>query len=160
VLDAYVARSWYFVAMKVDPETVEEWQQQGGYWYGNLSPVRLEFATDEPVYPLAISMLSAAPSSDVILYTIADRRLTFPDATTLYANRVTANELQEIRRVYPTFGALLHAGDFVTKLRRTFAPDEMTEDWCSRPTATTSSTRSSIPASRGRPCCCWARARG
>ncbi len=128
VLDAYVARSWYFVAMKVDPETVEEWQQQGGYWYGNLSPVRLEFATDEPVYPLAISMLSAAPSSDVILYTIADRRLTFPDATTLYANRVTANELQEIRRVYPTFGALLHAGDFVTKLRRTFAPDEMTED--------------------------------
>lgn len=128
VLDAYVARSWYFVAMKVDPEAVEEWQQQGGYWYGNLTPIRLEFATDEPIYPLAISMLSASPSTDVILFTIASQRLTFPDATTLYANRVTAGELQEIRSAYPNFGALLHAGDFVTKLRRNYAPDEMTED--------------------------------
>jgi len=128
VLEDYIARSWYFVAMKIDPEALEDWQMEGGYWYGRLSPIRLDFAADAPVYPLTISSLSAAPSSDVILYTIAAMRLTFPGATTLYANRVTDGELQEIRAVYPAFGALLHAGDFVTKLRRSFAPDEMDED--------------------------------
>jgi len=128
VFEGYVARSWYFVAMKIDPEALEDWQMEGGYWYGRLAPVRLDFAADAPVYPLAISALSAAPSSEVILYTIADARLTFPGATTLYANRVSGRELQEIRSAYPAFGALLHADDFVTKLRRSFAPDEMDED--------------------------------
>jgi hypothetical protein len=128
VLESYVARSWYFVAMKVDPDAFEDWQMEGGYLYGWLTPVRLEFAADEPVYPLEISSLSAAQSSEVILYTVADARLTVPGATTLYANLVNANELQEIRAAYPAFGALLHAGDFVTKLRRIYAPDEMDED--------------------------------
>ncbi len=128
VLDSYVARSWYFVAMKIDPEAFENWLMEGGYWYGRLDPIRLEFAANEPIYPLEISSVSAASSSEVILYTVADARLTFPDATTLYANRVTAGELQEIRTAYPTLGSLLHAGDFVTKLRRNYAPDEMTED--------------------------------
>ena len=128
VLDSYVARSWYFVAMKIDPEAFEDWQTEGGYWYGLMEPIRLDFAADEPVYPLEISALSAAPSTEVCLYTITGSRLTFPGATTLYANRVTDGELQEIRDDYPTFGALLHAGDFVTKLRRNYSPDEMTED--------------------------------
>lgn len=128
VLDSYIARSWYFVAMKIDPEAFEDWQTEGGYWYGRLDPVRLEFAAAEPVYPLEISSLSAAQATEVSLYTIADARLTFPGATTLYANRVTDGELQEIRSAYPAFGALLHAGDFVTKLRRNYSPDEMTED--------------------------------
>ncbi|MDO9172720.1 MAG: DUF2330 domain-containing protein [bacterium] len=127
-LASYVERSWYFVAMKIDPEAFDDWQMNDGYWYGRLAPVRLTFAADEPVYPLEISSLSAAQSTEVILYTVADARLTFPGATTLYANRVTDGELQEIRSTYPAFGALVHAGDFVTKLRRTYAPDEMTED--------------------------------
>ncbi len=128
VLDSYIERSWYFVAMKIDPEAFEHWQTEGGYWYGRLDPIRLEFAANEPIYPLEISALSAAQSSEVVLYTVADARLTFPGATTLYANRVTDGELQEIRTAYPRFGSLLHAGDFVTKLRRSYAPDEMDED--------------------------------
>jgi hypothetical protein len=128
VLASYVARSWYFVAMKIDPEAFDDWQMQDGYWYGRLTPVRLEFTADAPVYPLEISALSSSRSVEVVLYTVADARLTFPGAATLYANRVTDGELQEIRAAHPSFGALLHAGDFVTKLRRNFAPDEMTED--------------------------------
>lgn len=128
VLDSYIERSWYFVAIKIDPESFEHWQTEGGYWFGRLDPIRLEFASDEPVYPLEISALSAAQSSEVILYTITDARLTFPGATTLYANRLTDGELQEIRSAYPRFGVLLHTGDFLTKLRRSYAPDEMDED--------------------------------
>ena len=44
------------------------------------------------------------------------------------ANRLAGCEPQVLRTAYPRYGALLHAGDFVTKPRRSYAPDEMDED--------------------------------
>lgn len=125
VLQSYVDRGWYFVLMRIaSPED----HAAGDPWYGMLEPIRLTFDAAEPVYPLAISAPSAPPESRVVIYTIADHRLTFPGAQTTYANRITAGELSELRDTHATAGGVLRAGDFVTRLQRVYAPEEMDAD--------------------------------
>lgn len=124
VLDDYAQRGWYFVAMRVAEPGDEPYYG----WYDTVEPVTLDFAATEPVYPLLISRVSAAPQSRVVLYTAADRKLTFPGARTTYANRLTAPELDAVRDRHPALGARLAPGDFLTRLERTYAPSEMTGD--------------------------------
>ncbi len=99
-----------------------------GYWYGAIQPLRLDFESEDPVYPLAISAISAAETSYLTLYVVDDQRRTFSGATTEYANRIDADELRAIRRDYPTVGQYLGEGLFLTKRHRSFSPQEMVED--------------------------------
>ncbi|MCB1150193.1 DUF2330 domain-containing protein [bacterium] len=124
VLQDYVDRDWFFVAMRVREPEDEPYYD----YYGRVTPVALSFDAAAPVYPMLISRVSAALRTPLYLYTIADRRLTFPDAATTYANRVTADELGAIRRTYPAVGALLREGEWLTKLERTYAPADMDAD--------------------------------
>lgn len=124
VLQDYAQRDWFFVAMRVREPADEPYH---GY-YDSVTPVALTFDAAAPVYPMLISRVSAAPQTDVFLYAIADRRLAFPGARTTYANRLTASELDAVRRTRPAVGALLVSGDWLTKLERTYAPADMTAD--------------------------------
>lgn len=124
VLQDYAQRDWFFVAMRVREPADEPYH---GY-YDSVTPVALTFDAAAPVYPMLISRVSAAPQTDVYLYAIADRRLAFPGARTTYANRLTASELDAVRRTRPAVGALLETGDWLTKLERTYAPADMTAD--------------------------------
>ena len=129
VLDHYVSRDWFFVAMKVDPAAIDDMDPHyDGYYYGAIDPMEFSFATDEIVYPLRISQISAAPSSDVTLYVAASSKTTFAGATTRYANRMTDEELSYIRRDHPYVGELLSTGDFLTKLQRHYTPSQMDAD--------------------------------
>lgn len=139
LLDSYVQDDWYFVAMRVDSTAFFEDGPAsfGGdkapvpppYYDGPaVQPITFSFAADGLVYPLRISSVSAYEDSEVYLYTAASHRLDFPGAEALYANRLTAGELQAIRRQYPTAGALLKEGDFLTKLHRGYTPQQMTAD--------------------------------
>jgi hypothetical protein len=128
LLDDYVDRGWSFTAVRIDPALIDDTFPEHTYWYGTLQPLQLTFATDEPVYPLKISALSAAASSQVVLYAVADRRLDFPGAETTYANRLTSGELAAIRSRYPSAAPWLAAGDFVTKLERRYTPVQMEAD--------------------------------
>jgi hypothetical protein len=73
--DTNVKRGWKFVAVKLAPET----DDGGGYAFsrgGLVAPLVLRFKSVEPVYPLALTSLSATPV-EILLYTISNRR---PDA--------------------------------------------------------------------------------
>ena len=128
ILDDYVLKSWYFVTMRIDSAAFAEFEMEGGYWYGGIQPIRLDFDAETPVYPLAISAISAPETTDVILYVVDGHRRTFTGARTEYANRIDAGELRAIRGDYPAVGRYLDEGDFLTELRRTFHPSEMDRD--------------------------------
>ncbi len=129
VLQSYVDRQWVFVTMKVDESVLEDgYPYLPDYWYGQLQPIHLRFASEEPVYPLHISSLSAAQSSQVGLYVVADHRMALAGAETWYANRIDSSERTAIGRRYPSVGEVLETGDFVTKLVRNYTPSQMDED--------------------------------
>ena len=136
ILQHYVDKDWYFVAMQVDSTALE------GYWnyyqkqdmvdpwyypYWGLEPVTLDFASDVPVYPMRISSYSAYSNTRVNLYTVADRRLTFTGALTHYANRFDPGEVAALRE-YTHLPALLQQGEYLTKLQRTYDPVDMDMD--------------------------------
>lgn len=64
LLDAYVARGWYFVALKLTGDAPLD---------GDLDPLRFRFETDEPVYPLELSKAATSPQT-VRLYVFDDHR--------------------------------------------------------------------------------------
>lgn len=129
VLQAYVDRGWYFATMKVDSTALSgELPYLDYYWYGQMQPIRFTFASEEMVYPLEISAVSASSRSEVVIYTVGDHRMAYPGAETWYANKISASELSAIRRAHPTLGAELEVGDFFTKLVRDYTPAEMTTD--------------------------------
>jgi hypothetical protein len=126
-LQHYIAKSWCFVALRVDSS------RQGldfheGYWTGGLDPVRFTFQASEPVYPMRISAISARDATMVLLYACGVHRMTFEGAATEYANRLTAEELPELRAAYPLLGDLIAEPCFITKLRRTFSAEAMQDD--------------------------------
>lgn len=128
-LQYYVDREWYFVAMKVDENTIQNPYPYYDYWYGMMQPVRLRFAADRLVYPLRISQLSSLDNSAIHLYVLGDHRVTLDGFETWYANRITADERAAIRRVYPRVGDEVQPGDFLTRLVwDDIRPSEMVAD--------------------------------
>ncbi len=123
----YVDKGWFFVVMRIDDAEVGE-PGGDGYWYGGIDPIRLSFASAQPVYPLRISALSAGYGSRLLLYVCSDHRMSFEEASTEYANRISSNEHEAIARRFPELGQILPSGSFLTKLRRFYTADEMTGD--------------------------------
>lgn len=64
LLDGYVERGWFFVALKLTGDAPLD---------GDLDPLRFRFETDEPVYPLELSRAAAAPQT-VRLYVFDEHR--------------------------------------------------------------------------------------
>ncbi|MBD3236625.1 MAG: DUF2330 domain-containing protein [Candidatus Eisenbacteria bacterium] len=125
LLEEYVARDWYFVATRVDSSVIEPGD---GFWSARVTPLRLTFATDAPVYPLRISSISATQETRLRLYVCARTRMRAPGTRAAYANRLDRAELANIREDYPALGALLAEGRYLTKLVATLDPSEMTGD--------------------------------
>jgi len=98
------------------------------YPYHGIQPVRFTFACPDIVYPLRISATSTSGDNQVNIYVAADHRMDFPQAQTVYANRITTTELASIRRTYPQLGAELWEKAFLTKLFRGYTPEEMGND--------------------------------
>ncbi len=135
LINGYVEQDWYFVTVKVDSasfaETFPDHDYYGyyGYYSGHLEPLKFTFSSDEIIYPMRISALSAAESTQLDLYVVANHRTTFPGAYTRYANAFDEVEINNINgRSYPLVKGLFASGDFLTHLRRDFRPQDMTED--------------------------------
>jgi hypothetical protein len=64
LLDGYVERGWYFVALKLTGDAPLD---------GGLDPLRFTFASEELVYPLELSRAATAPQT-VRLYVFDDHR--------------------------------------------------------------------------------------
>ncbi len=84
-LDHYVGAEWFFVAVKISPSVTQDRSDDdlppdvgGGYGEEGqeMRPLRLCFATPEPVYPMRISAVSTRDEVEVLLYVIARYRVT------------------------------------------------------------------------------------
>ena len=64
LLDGYVSRGWFFVALKLTGDAPLD---------GDLDPIRFRFPTDELVYPLELSRAAASPQT-VRLHVFGDHR--------------------------------------------------------------------------------------
>lgn len=122
ILDYYVQQSWFFVTMKIQPE---ETMNSSENYTGAIQPIGIMFFSDEMIYPLKISTLSA-PSwgTEVFIYAFSDERVTFPGATEEYNSIITPDQLKE----YPILQGLIDETFILTKLRKNFSAEEMDED--------------------------------
>jgi len=122
ILDYYVQKQWFFVAMKIQSDEIVN---NSEYYTGAIQPIGIMFFSDEMVYPLKISSLST-PSwgTEVLIYTFSDERVTFPGAREEYNNIITPDQLKE----YPILQGLIDETFVLTKLRKNFSAEEMDED--------------------------------
>jgi len=122
ILDYYVQKNWFFVAMKIQ---LEEAINSSENYTGAIQPIGIMFFSDEMIYPLKISALSAPLwGTEILIYTFSDDRVTFPGAKEEYNKIVTPDELKE----YPILQGLIDETFVLTKLRKTFTSEEMGDD--------------------------------
>ncbi|MFI2738597.1 DUF2330 domain-containing protein [Streptomyces sp. NPDC018711] len=67
-LRPYVDRKWEYVAVRLAP------QEKGAALYGELTPLRIGFASPELVYPMRLSRLAQTPQT-LGLYVLAEHRM-------------------------------------------------------------------------------------
>jgi len=138
IISEYIEKEWYFVATKIN--AVEE---DTGYALaeGAIEPIVLSFASEEIVYPLRITSLSAT-SPEVLLYVFADHVMV-PKQYPLYigygrwyensfslefADKVSVEDLSDYE-ILPVLVSLCLSGDefYLTKLRGTVTADQMVD---------------------------------
>lgn len=124
----YVAKNWFFVAMKLDTTQVP--QQINQWWNATTSPAKITFDYNSTTltYPLKISAISTKERAEVLVYTIGLDPMRFPGSKVEYANEVDEDEADAIAERYPTLSNYIASGVFVTKLRKTFFKSEMQQD--------------------------------
>jgi hypothetical protein len=122
VLNYYVQKQWFFVAMKIQHE---ETMNSSENYTGAIQPIGIMFFSDEIVYPLKISSLST-PSwgTEVLIYAFSDERVSFSGATEEYNAIISPDQLKE----YPILQGLVDETFVLTKLRKNFSAEEMDED--------------------------------
>ena len=122
ILDYYVQKQWFFVAMKIQSDEIADTTT---YYTAAIQPIGIMFFSDEMVFPLKISALSTPTwGTEVLIYTLSDERVTFPGATEEYNAIINPDQLKE----YPILQGLIDETFILTKLRKTFTSEEMGED--------------------------------
>jgi hypothetical protein len=139
IISEYIEREWYFVATKIN--AVEE-ETGDALAEGAIEPIVLSFASEEIVYPLRITSLSAT-SPEVLLYVLADHVMV-PEQYPLYigygnwtenaftlefADKVSVEDLPEYYIMLPELVSTYLSGDefYLTKLRGTISADQMVD---------------------------------
>jgi hypothetical protein len=87
VLASYVEQGWFYVALRVAPERTATTLR------GDLQPLWISFAASETIYPMRLSRLARQPL-DVLIYTLADHRMTMAGLDTEYAGRLEPGGLR------------------------------------------------------------------
>jgi hypothetical protein len=150
IISEYIEKEWYFVATKINAmvdidlvryeEEVEE-EASEALAEGAIEPIVLSFASDEIVYPLRITSLSAT-SPEVLLYVFADHVMV-PEQYPLYigygnwqensftlefADKVSVEDLSDYE-ILPVLVSLCLSGDefYLAKLRGTVTADQMVD---------------------------------
>lgn len=123
-LGPYLAEGWLVIAVHLRPEAAEETFDDG------LPPMRISFATDEPVYPMRLSA-AAERSQPLRLYVLADHRMDVTDPTPgdsepdlTFAGWLTPDELDE----HPELAKLVTERRFLTRYDARVDPEEVTDD--------------------------------
>jgi hypothetical protein len=150
IISEYIEREWYFVATRINAmvdvdlfgyEEEPEEEPIAALAEGAIEPIVLSFASDEIVYPLRITSLSAA-EPEVLLYVLADHVMV-PEQYPLYVGygnwqenaftlefgeTVSVEGLSEYEILPELVSAYLPGDEFyLTKLRGTVTADQMVD---------------------------------
>jgi len=68
VLEDYIQRGWYFLAVRIRPSKPGEVVKQ------SLTPIQISFKTDEPVLPMNISSISSEPETEILIHFLSTHR--------------------------------------------------------------------------------------
>jgi hypothetical protein len=141
IVSEYIDKEWYFVATKIN--AVEEGTGDA-LAEGAIEPIVLSFASNQTVYPLRITSLSATITTppEVLLYVLADHVMVpeqYPlyigygnwedNAFTLeYGNNVSVEDLSGYE-ILPELVSTYLTGDefYLTKLRGSIDADQMVD---------------------------------
>jgi len=142
IVSEYIEKEWYFVATKIN--AVEE-ETSSALAEGAIEPIVLSFASNQTVYPLRISSLSASTEElpEVLLYLLADH-LMVPEQYPLYIGygnwednaftlefgaNVSVEDLPEYYEILPELVSTYLPGDefYLTKLRGWISADQMVD---------------------------------
>jgi len=138
IISEYIEKEWYFVATKIN--AVEE-DTGDALAEGAIEPIILSFASDEIVYPLRITSLSAI-SPEVLLYVLTDH-IMVPEQYPLYigygyweensfslefGDNVSVEDLSDYE-ILPELVSTYLSGDefYLTKLRGRVSADQMVD---------------------------------
>lgn len=170
IVDFYIAKDWYFVAMRLE---AEEQETKPGHFVipadkrfikhyypelevqerrvtsegielipdktfskGTTQPIKLRFNTTQIVYPMKITSLNPG-DTEVLLYVFADGVASVDDFSVEYADWFHTKAYKLKYNLYPqkaSYGTsellkeLRTKPYFLTKMRCSFSPDEMTHD--------------------------------
>ena len=138
VIAGYIEKEWYFVAMRI--RSVDEGTGKA-LKDGAIDPIVLSFASEDIVYPLRITSLSAT-APEVLLYVIADHVMVpeqYPwhvrygpwwenEFSLEFADKVSIDDFSDYD-VLPGLISTYLAGDefYLTKLRGRITADEMVD---------------------------------
>jgi hypothetical protein len=138
IVSEYIQKEWYFVATKIN--AVEE-DTGDALTEGAIEPIVLSFASDEIVYPLRITSLSAT-SPEVLLYVFAEHVMV-PEQYPLYigyghwyensfslefADKVSVEDLSDYEILPVLVSTCLSSDEFyLSKLRGTIGADQMVD---------------------------------
>jgi hypothetical protein len=140
IVSEYIEKEWYFVATKIN--AVEEGTGEA-LEEGAIEPIVLSFASNQTVYPLRISSLSASTEPpEVLLYVLADHVMV-PEQYPLYigygnwtenaftlefGNNVSVEDLSGYE-ILPKLVSTYLSGDefYLTKLRGSISADQMVD---------------------------------
>src|SRR6185503_18742714 len=108
---------------------------------------RFQFPSSELIYPLKITSLSVKDRTEALFYVLTDGKIDIPQAKLEYAKKLGAADLAKLDKgpvPIPQSSQLYHSpvqswdfkglkgwlkeGQYLTKVRRTFAKSEMTDD--------------------------------
>lgn len=136
VFNDYVQNGWYFTAVKLIPEILDNYAITSALYNGTATPLQFTFRTDNLVYPLKISQVQSAstPSynnyQDIYLYIITDHKQELTGFSTNYADKIKSKDITDLAQdsqgnpwVVPQAGKY-----YLTALYRNYAVTNMTED--------------------------------
>jgi len=123
IIDHYIEKNWYFVAMKIAEEKQQEPYPLPQTPGGTIHPVKFSFKTNEIVYPLKISAINEG-ETQILLYIFADHMQEAKDFETEFATWIEPQDVQYSFYLKPFVKEKL----FLTKLRASFEQDEMEDD--------------------------------
>jgi len=122
VLNHYVERAWYYVAMRIAAGSEAVGQKLRS---GLIEPLRLTFSTEQIVYPFRITALNPG-GTEVLLYVAAPDPVRAGGLHEEFCARVRAAEVSAMS--YPTLAGLVSGAFALTKLRGHFAQSEIHDD--------------------------------
>ncbi len=123
----FIDDDWVFTVMRIDPDAVGGAVPAEG-WNHSVDPVAFTYDAAEFDLALPITSINRGDSLPMRFYVFDQQRTQLGGFDTMYANRLSRQENQALRDLYPNLVDYLSSGRTLTRLDRRFGrQDDMSQ---------------------------------